>query len=53
VDKKKVVPVTDDNFNLETNLIRLNTLNEPVIMYNLNERYMSDEIYVCLGMKCW
>lgn len=49
VDKKKIVPVTDDNFNIETNLIRLNTLNEPVIMYNLCERYMSDEIYTYIG----
>jgi hypothetical protein len=41
-----IFPFSPDHLKLEHDLIRLNTLNEPVIYYNLQQRFAEDIIYV-------
>jgi hypothetical protein len=34
-------------------LVDLEDLDEPVLMFNLQDRYMHDEIYVCQDERKW
>lgn len=44
--KTSILPFTSSSLQLEDDLIRLNTLNEAVILYNLENRYEGDIVYV-------
>lgn len=44
--RDQVLPFTSSSLQLEEDLIRLNTLNEAVISFNLEHRYMEGQVYV-------
>lgn len=46
VKRDQVLPFTSSSLQLEDDLIRLNTLNEAVISFNLEHRYKEGQVYV-------
>lgn len=47
VTKKDIRLIVEGSLRVVDDLITLDELNEPVLLYNLKERYSEDKIYVC------
>lgn len=47
VTKKDIHLIVEGSLRVVDDLITLDELNEPVLLFNLKERYAQDKIYVC------
>jgi len=50
--KKDVFPFSPASTTIADDLITLDELSEPVILYNVQKRFSTDIIYVCSSLQC-